>query len=134
MKDWKNILYNIYSPEIGSIWAAPNGIWDNGFAANKSEKDYHPSLVENYHPSDSFCKLIPGTSKDYTKGSCVYKVNLNHNNSSSRISHFLIKFSMTITIEDLLKLKKSWNGIEKLNDDNLINFKRQIKFCKGIDV
>ena len=43
--NWKNILRDIYSPEIGSIWVAPNGIWNNSFAHNKDKDDIHPSVI-----------------------------------------------------------------------------------------
>jgi hypothetical protein len=116
MKDWKQILYDIYAPEIGSIWAAPNGIWANSFASNKSETDYHPSLVGKVSSCRTSCQIVPGTSKDYRRGSCVFKENLNTSDPTSPLSYFLI---------DL------WIN---LNEEQLKAFKQQIKFCKGIDV
>ena len=35
LSNWKSILQDIYCSVIGSIWVAPNGIWDNHFAHNK---------------------------------------------------------------------------------------------------
>lgn len=134
MKDWKQILYNIYKPEIGSIWAAPNGIWTNSFAINKSETDYHPSVIGKVSPCKTNCQIVPGTSKDYRKGSCIYKVRLNTTTPNSPLSYFLIDLWMTFSKSDLLTLKQGWNGIENLNETQLKDFKQQIKFCKGIDV
>ena len=45
LSNWKSILQDIYCPVIGSIWVAPNGIWDNHFAHNKDKDDFHPSVV-----------------------------------------------------------------------------------------
>ena len=45
LSKWKSILQDIYCPVIGSIWVAPNGIWDNHFAHNKDKDDFHPSVV-----------------------------------------------------------------------------------------
>jgi hypothetical protein len=134
MKDWKQILYDIYAPEVGSIWAAPNGIWNNSFASNKSETDYHPSLVGKLSTCKTICQIVPGTSKDYRKGSCVFKVRLNSVDPSYPISYFLIDLWMTFSKSDLMALKQGWNGIEQLADKQLKDFKQQIKFCKGIDV
>lgn len=134
MKDWKQILYDIYTPEVGSIWAAPNGIWTNSFAYNKSEIDYHPSLLGKLSSCKTNCKIVPGTSKDYRKGCCVFKVRLNSTDPSYPLSHFLIDLWMTFSKTDLMSLKQGWNGIEQLDDKQLKEFKQQIKFCKGIDV
>lgn len=134
MKDWKQILYDIYSPEVGSLWAAPNGIWSNSFATNKSETGYHPSLVGKLSPCKTNCQIVPGTSKDYRKGSCVFKVRLNSADPSYPLSYFLIDLWMTFSKSDLMSLKQGWNGIEQLDDKQLKEFKQQIKFCKGIDV
>jgi len=134
MKSWKELLYDIYSPEFGTIWAAPNGIWTNSFASNKSETDYHPSLVGKLSRCKTHCQIVPGTSKDYRKGSCVYKFTLNSTDSNYPLSYFLIDLWMTYSNRDLLTLKQGWNGIEQLDEEQLKAFKQQIKFCNGIDV
>ena len=134
MKDWKQILYDIYAPEVGSIWAAPNGIWTNSFASNKSETNYHPSVVGKVSSCRTSCQIVPGTSKDYRKGSCVFKVKLNTSDPTCLLSYFLIDLCMTFSKSDLLTLKQGWNGIDNLNEEQLKAFKQQIKFCKGIDV
>lgn len=134
MKDWKEILYSIYTPEVGSIWAAPNGIWTNSFAHNKSETEYHPSVVGKLSSCRTNCQMVPGTSKDYRKGSCVFKVRLNTTDPGYPLSYFLIDLWITFSNSDLLTLKQGWNGIENFNDAQLKDFKQQIKFCKGIDV
>ena len=134
MKNWKEILYNIYTPQVGSIWAAPNRIWTNSFASNKSESDFHPSIVGKLSSCKTFCQIIPGTSKDYRKGSCVYKININNTEQSYRLSYFLIDLWMTFSNVDLLTLKHGWDGVEYLDDNQLNEFKQQIKFCRGLDV
>jgi len=134
MKFWKQILYDIYSPEVGSIWAAPNGIWTNTFASKKSETDYHPSVVGKVSSCKTNCQIVPITSKDYRKGSCVFKVKLNIAEPDCPISYFLIYFWMTFSKNDLLTLKQGWNGIQNLNEEQLKEFKQQIKFCNSIDV
>ncbi|MCF8265720.1 MAG: hypothetical protein K9I71_07240 [Ignavibacteriales bacterium] len=134
MKDWKEILNDLYLPEIGSIWAAPNRIWTNSFAANKKDSDFHPSVVGNVHHTKISCHLIPGTTKDYRKGSCVFKVKLNPSDANCPHSFFLIDLWMTISKHDLFKLKSGWNGIENLNEKQLDDLKMQIKFCQGINV
>lgn len=134
MKDWKQILYEIYAPGIGSIWAAPNGIWTNSFASNKSETDYHPSVVGKVSTCKARCQIVPGTSKDYRKGTCVFKVKLNQGDLDCPFTYFLIDLWMTFSKSDLLTLKQGWNGINYLNEGQLKNFKLQIKFCKGINV
>ena len=45
LSNWKSILQDIYCPVIGSIWVAPNGIWNNHFAHNKDKDDFHPSVI-----------------------------------------------------------------------------------------
>lgn len=134
MKDWKQILYDIYSPEIGSLWAVPNGIWTNSFAANKSESDFHPAVVGRISECKTNCNIVPGTTKDYRKGSCVYKSKVNSLDNNCPLTFFLIDLWMTISKSELLKLKVGWNGIVRFNDDQLRDFKLQIKFCKGINV
>lgn len=134
MNDWKKILHDIYTPEIGSIWGAPNGIWINSFASNKSDSNYHPSIVGKVSSCKSIFHLVPGTSKDYRKGSCVYKVKLNKSVASCPFSYFLIDLWMSYSKSELKKLKRGWNGINDLSNDQLKDFKLQIKFCNGIDV
>jgi hypothetical protein len=132
--NWKDILYSIYDPEVGSIWAAPNGIWTNTFASNKLKTDYHPSVVGKLSSCKTNCQIIPGTSKDYRKGSCVYTLRLKPTDIGCSESYFLIDLWMTFNKSDLLTLNKGWNGVENLNETQLKEFKLQIKFCKGIDV
>lgn len=134
MKDWKQILNDIYAPDIGTLLAAPNSIWTKSFAANKAESDYHPAIIGRVSSCKTNCNLIPGTTKAYQIGSCVYKVRLNPVDSNCPLSYFLINLWMTFSKKDLLKLKQGWNGIMVLNANQIKDFKQQIKFCKGIDV
>lgn len=134
MKDWKSILYDIYSLEVGSLWAANNGIWTNSFAANKSKNDFHPAVIGKISPCKTNCNIVPGTSKEYRKGSCVYKVKLNEGDANCLYSYFLIDLWMTFSKSDLMKLRQGWDGIISLSESQLKDFKLQIKFCKGIDV
>lgn len=134
MKNWKQILYDIYSPEVGSIWAAPNGIWTNSFASNKTNTDYHPAVIVKVSSCGTSCQIVPGTSKDYRKGTCVFKVQVNNTDTTCPISYFLIDLWMTLSKSDLLTLRQGWNGIKNLNEVQLKAIKQQVKFCKGIDV
>ena len=126
--DYKQVLKNIYKPEIGSIWKAPNKIWTTGFARNKTPEGYHPSIVEKLRLDDVSIQLVPGTSKAYQQGSCVFKVKLG---KTDRMTFFLLKLSMPYIIEDLLKLERGWNGINTLSSSQLKDFEWQIKICKG---
>jgi len=126
--DYKDILRRIYQPSVGSIWKAPNNIWTNSFAKNKSENDFHPSIVEKIRTDNVSVQLAPGTTKEYQKGSCVFKVDLV---GDGKFSFFLLKLSMPYIIEDLLNLDRGWNGIDILDDTQLKNFMWQIKICKG---
>lgn len=126
--DYRDILRRIYQPEIGSIWKAPNIIWKNSFAINKSQNGFHPSIVEKIRKDNISVQLVPGTTKEYNKGSCVFKVDLA---GDKTFSFFLLKLSMPYIIEDLVKLDRGWNGIDVLNDEQTKDFKWQIKICKG---
>lgn len=131
--DWKSVLLQIYRPPIGSLWVAPNGIWDNCFAHNKSKEGVHPSVVGRVF-SDKRCWLIPGTSKEYNKGSSVFRTKLDPTNVNCPYSHFLIRLRMTYTSKDLINLKRGWNGIDSLDEKQTEDLKLQIKFSLGIDV
>ncbi len=126
--DYRDILRRIYQPEIGSIWKAPNKIWTNSFAKNKSEDDVHPAIVERIRKDNISIQLAPGTSKEHQKGSCVFKVDLT---GDGTFSYFLLKLSMPYIIEDLLNLERGWDGIDVLNEEQINDFKWQIKMCKG---
>lgn len=134
MQDWKSVLYSIYTPNVGSIWGVFNGFWSNSFAANKPTHELHPGLVGKVNPNDAFCKLVPGTTKDYRKGSCVYKVCLNTMDPACPTSYFLIDLWMTVNNSDLYKLKRGWDGINDLDKQQLSDFIQQIKFCRGQNV
>jgi hypothetical protein len=134
MRDWKQILSNIYFPAVGSLWAAPNRIWQNSFASNKDKNDCHPAVVGKVNTDKVSCRIIPGTTKEYRKGSCVYKVKLDPDDSDCPYSHFLIELWMTYNNSDLLKLKRGWNGWDSLTGEQVEKLKLQIKFCTGIDV
>ncbi|MDR1883314.1 MAG: hypothetical protein LBR26_11125 [Prevotella sp.] len=136
MQDWKQILSSIYLPEVGSLWTAPNGIWNNFFASNKDKDkdDYHPAVVGKVNADKVSCRIIPGTTKEYQKGSSVYKVKLNPDKRDCPTSNFLIKLWMTYNNNDLVKMQRGWNGVESLNQLQITELKLQIKFCTGIDV
>jgi hypothetical protein len=134
MQDWKQILSSIYLPEIGSLWTAPNGIWNNSFASNKDKDDFHPTVVGKVNADKVSCRIIPGTTKEYQKGSCVYKVKLNPYDPDCPTSNFLIKLWMTYNNSDLVKMQRGWNGVDSLNLTQIEDLKLQIKFCTGIDV
>ena len=131
MPDWKEILSQLYVPETGSLWVASNKIWNNSFASNKDRNDCHPAVVGRIFADNIRCQIIPGTTKEYQKGSCVFRVKLNPYDSDCPFSNFLIKYWMTYSINDLLKLKRGWNGIESLNENQIEELKLQIKFCIG---
>ncbi|MEA3495959.1 MAG: hypothetical protein U9R42_07985 [Bacteroidota bacterium] len=126
--DYLGILKQIYKPEIGSIWKAPNNIWTGNFAKNKNPEDFHPSIVEKVKQDGVSVQLAPGTTKEYQKGSCVFKIDLKED---GEYSFFLLKLSMPYIIDDLLNLDRGWNGIDSLNEKQLQDFEWQIKICKG---
>lgn len=132
--NWKSILQDIYCPVIGSLWVAPNGIWNNQFAKNKDKDDYHPSVIGRVYDQNTKCWIIPGTSKDYNKGSNVFKCKIDPNDPNCPYSHFLIKLRMTYNSKDLPNLQRGWNGIETLSDSQIEDLKLQIKFSLGINV
>ncbi len=132
--DWKNILQEIYYPAIGSLWAAPNGIWNNDFAHNKDKNDVHPSVIGRVFDNNKKCWIIPGTSKEHSIGSNVYRVKINSSDPDCPYSHFLIKLRMTYNSKDILNLQRGWNGVENLNEQQTADLKLHIKFSLGIDV
>ncbi len=134
MQDWKQILSNIYSPEVGSLWTAPNGIGNNSFAANKDKDDCHPTVVGKVNIDNISCRIIPGTTKEYQKGSSVFKVKINPADPNCPLSNFLIKLWMTYNVSDLLKLDRGWNSVDSLKENQIKELKLQIKFCLGINV
>ncbi|MBS1631376.1 MAG: hypothetical protein JST10_02270 [Bacteroidetes bacterium] len=131
MQDWKQILKSIYTPDVCSLWAVPNKIWNNGFASNKAGEDLHPALVEKVTPCKTITHIIPGTSKDYKQGSCVFKIKINQKNPASVTSYFLIKLSMPFTKDALVSLRHGWDGVDILNEKQIEDFKMQLKFCRG---
>lgn len=131
MQDWKKILNTIYTPDLGSLWAVPNKIWNNGFASNKAGEELHPALVERITPCKTIAYIIPGTSKDYKQGSCVFKIKIKQNDFNSITSYFLVKLSMPFSKESLVSLNQGWNGIDNLNEKQIEDFKMQLKFCRG---
>ena len=134
LSSWKSILQDIYCPVIGSIWVAPNGIWNNHFAHNKDKDDFHPSVIGRVYDENKKCWIIPGTSKEYNKGSNVFKVKIDPENPECPYSYFLIKLRMTYNSKDLPNLQRGWNGIDTLSDSQIEELKLQIKFSLGINV
>ncbi|WP_298286829.1 hypothetical protein [uncultured Lutibacter sp.] len=126
--NYLNILKSIYQPEVGSIWKAPNNIWTSNFAKNKNPKDFHPSIVSKVKQDNVSVQLAPGTTKEYQKGSCVFKIDLKVN---GKTSYFLLKLSMPFIIDDLLSLDRGWSGIDSLSEKQLQDFEWQNKMCKG---
>ena len=121
------VLKEIWKPPVGSIWKIPNYIWNTGFATNKSKDDIHPAIVEKLFKDNLHARIVPGTSKDYNKGKCVYEVDFSN---QGKISYFLIRLSMPILIDDFNNLKRGWDRIEDLNEEQLSEFKRQVKICR----
>ncbi len=131
MQDWKQILKSIYTPDVGSLWAVPNMVWNNGFASNKAGEELHPALVERIAPCKTITHIIPGTSKDYKQGSCVFKIKINQKKPATVTSYFLIKLSMPFTKDALVSLRQGWDGVDILNEKQIEDFKMQLKFCRG---
>ena len=131
MQDWKKILMTIYTPDIGSLWAVPNKVWNNGFAHNKAGEDLHPALVERIAPCKTITHIIPGTTKDYKQGSCVFKIKINQKDPAAITSFFFFFLSMPFTKDTLISLSQGWDGVDVLNEKQLADFKMQLKFCKG---
>lgn len=125
--NYYDILRELYVPQFGSIWKAPNSIWSSGFAQNAERSGIHPSIVEVVLPDAVTARIIPGTSKDYRRGKCVFVVKLGN---SSQTSHFLIDLSMPIEVEELKKLDRGWNGIDDLDEDQKVRFHSQISYCR----
>ena len=130
MTNWKIVLINLYCPDVGSIWAAPNKIWNNGFAKEKSGNDLHPAVVERNSPCNSITYIIPGTSKIHM-GSCIFRTRLNPEDTSKVTSYFLIKLSMPYSRAKMNELSQGWNDVYVLDEKQLDDFKLQLKFCKG---
>lgn len=80
------------------------------------------------------CWIIPGTSKEYNKGTNVFKVKIDPENPDCPYSHFLIKLRMTYNSKDLPNLQRGWNGVDTLSDSQIEDLKLQIKFSLGINV
>ena len=115
----------------GTIWRAPNMIWSTNFAKNKKANDLHPALIERLGNDTITAYLTPGSTKDYKKGSCVFKTRLN---GSLRTSHFLLKLSMPYLITQMMDLEQGWSGVNELNSKQIDDLIWQVKICKGIDV
>ena len=115
-----------FAPVIGSIWAAPNRIWDNDFAWNKKSDDFHPAIVAEIKACNTIITILPGTTSNHDGEICAYKVDLQYNNKTS---YFLFALAMPYTKEKLLDLDRGWNGINELNKNQLTNFKSKIKIC-----
>jgi hypothetical protein len=126
--DYREALKKIYKPDFGSIWKAPNKIWSSNFAKNKNSEDTHPSIVEKLQRDGVSVQLAPGTTKEYQKGSCVFKVDLAGNGVHS---FFLLNLSMPYTIGELVELRRGWNGVDVLDEKELKRFEWQIEICKG---
>ena len=125
--EYYEALRKLYTPQVGSIWKAPNRIWTSGFASGSPKEAIHPSVVEKIYSGNITVSIAPGTSKE-KGGSCVYKVKLG---DEERTTYFLIDLSMPYHVDDIKELKRGWNGVNELDDDQIQDFKRQIKFCKG---
>lgn len=126
--DFYEALKKLYVPQFGSIWKAPNRIWTSGFARGANGEHIHPSIVEKIYKDNVTVTLVPGTSKDYQRGSCVWKADLSVN---SRKTYFLLKLSMPYHIDDLKDNERGWDGIDELDNEQKSDFNRQIKFCRG---
>lgn len=125
--DYSIIFTRIYAP-VGSIWQAPNRIWNNGFARNKSKIGIHPAVVEKIRQDSFSVQLAPGTRKDYNIGSCVFTTSLKN---CEKKTYFLLKLSMPISINELLKLERGWKTQYYLSNSETKELIWQIKMCKG---
>jgi hypothetical protein len=125
--NYYDILRELYVPQFGSVWKAPNSIWTSGFAKNGVEEGLHPSIVEKVLKDEVTVRLVPGTSKKYRTGRCVFVVKMG---ISEIVSHFLIDLAMPYHVDELKKLDRGWNGIDELNEDQKSRFNLQILACR----
>lgn len=126
------VLRKLYTPPIGSIWKAPNKIWKNSFAKNKSSISFHPALVVKINKDKISSIVVPGTSLKQ-KGNCVFILNLK---DDWKVSHFLLRLWMRYNIDDLITLERGWGKgeekIDELNEHQLELLKNQISNCDAI--
>jgi len=115
-----------FTPDIGSIWAAPNKIWNNDFAWNKGPNDYHPAIVAEIKPCNTILRILPGTTSNHDGERCAYKVKLG---KERKISYFLFALAMPYTKDNLLDLERGWSGVDELNKNQLIDYKSKIEIC-----
>jgi len=114
------------SPKWATLWRVPNRIWDNGFAPNKKGDALHPGLILQKNPDNISCKIIPGTTKEYNVGKCVFKTRLR---PDLRNSYFLIDKRITISNEDILGFQHGWSSVTELNEDQKDGLYRQARVC-----
>jgi len=122
-------LKKISSDLVGTIWRIPNRIWTTGFARNRPGEEFHPGVVGRVRNDGITAMLIPGTSQESQKGTCVFRTRLT---SLSKKSYFLISLSMPILIEDLEQLPKGWSRVKQLSDSQVKDLRMQVGFCKGL--
>ena len=114
------------APPVGSIWAAPNKIWDNAFARNQKPKNLHPAIVAEIKPCNTIITILPGTTRDHNNQRCAYEVNLQ---KAQKKSYFLFALAMPYSKDNLLTLRRGWDGIDDLNNDQLKRFNLKIEMC-----
>lgn len=127
MRDFREILLNIYGVDIGSIWRAPNSVWKNNFAKDKEGTGFHPSMVISISKCNTSCKIVPGTSRK-NNGKCVSKIVISPINNKT--TYFLFFFKMDISRQDLLRMKMGWGGCYSLSESQISDINEQIINCK----
>jgi hypothetical protein len=113
-------------PDVGSIWAAPNNIWNNEFAWNQRHQGYHPAIVAEKKSCNVLITILPGTTSKHDVGVCVYRVMLK---PGMKTSYFLFNLAMPYVKDDLLKLERGWSGVDELTSTQLIDFQKKIEYC-----
>jgi hypothetical protein len=118
MKSFFEVLKEIWSPELGSIWKIRNSDWcelGRGFAKTNAPDAYHPGLVVRIHPDGHTLSVAPGTSKR-NNHKCTLKID---SKSKTGATHFLLMFAMPYTKNKLELSLQGIGGRRQLSDQEL---------------
>jgi len=122
----KNLLLEIFSPVLGSLWTVKNRFWKKAkFAINKQSEKVHPGLVISKEMIFDVCQIAPGTSKERLMTSGVFTAELD------RLTSFLLYLAMPVHRNDFKEFDKGWWGKSILDDEELIRLKKQLEISEG---
>jgi hypothetical protein len=126
--DLRTHLYDIWSPQFGSIWRIENRLFRaSSFAKEKDPHAFHPGLVIDETGSQDSFQTAPGTSRYFSKHLDVFQTRLKDRVGNFENAYFQLHLSVPIHKKTFYQeCHRGWWATDSLEKSDIARLKHQL--------